>query len=78
MSNWPVLDRESPRTILSGPRGSQKGRLQAPLCFVHTGEVIRSTQFSRSEATFQSSSLVWADTGPEDPGGVYSETTAWI
>ena len=33
---------------------------------------------SCSDATFQSSALVWFDTGPEAPGGINSETTSWI
>jgi hypothetical protein len=75
---WPVLDRAGPRTVLSGRPCGGRGACRRPSVAIHTGEAIRGTQFSRAEATFQSSSLVWAGTGPKDPGGVYSETTAWI
>ena len=35
-------------------------------------------QWFCSDATFQSSALVWMGTGPVDPGGVCCETTSWI
>ena len=35
-------------------------------------------QPSSSDATFQSSALVWVGTGPDASGGVNSETTSWI
>ena len=33
---------------------------------------------SSSDATFQSSALVWVGTGPAANGGVNSETTSWM
>jgi hypothetical protein len=34
-------------------------------------------QLSCSDATFQSSALVWVGSGPEEAGGVNCETTSW-
>jgi hypothetical protein len=35
-------------------------------------------QLLHSDATFQSSALVWTDTGPIDADGISCETTSWI
>jgi class 3 adenylate cyclase len=65
--------------ILSGFLRVREGAPQGvPSCLIDGGETTQNTQSPRSEATFQSSALVWVGWGSVKPGGVNSATTSWM